>query len=198
VEEAGATHLGVVHVPGSPRFVTEDRAREIGAQVSIPFVLVVAGLEAEAAARAAGSVGADVIQRHGDEPEAVVQALRERGGWELWKVVRVRDRDAITAAATRYGDLVDLLLLDGWHPRALGGTGTGFPWSFLREVRAELPTGLRIGVAGGLTPENVAEAVTALEPDLVDVSSGVERSPGIKDPEGVRTFVLRAQGRRGV
>jgi phosphoribosylanthranilate isomerase len=134
--------------------------------------------------------GAAVIQLHGDESEGLVQELRAAGRWELWKAVRVRNGTDLAAAADRFAPLVDLLLLDAWHPTELGGTGRRFPWEVLE--RAELPSDLRIGVAGGLTAENVAEAITRLHPNLVDVSTSVEASPGIKDPDRVRAFVRNA------
>jgi phosphoribosylanthranilate isomerase len=92
----------------------------------------------------------------------------------------------------RFGEVADLLLLDGWHATVLGGSGTTFRWDEVGSVRGHGASGLRIGAAGGLTPDNVAEAVRQLAPDLVDVASGVEVRPGVKDPNQVREFVRRA------
>jgi phosphoribosylanthranilate isomerase len=138
----------------------------------------------------ARTAGASVIQLHGDETEGMVRDLRSEGEWEIWKAVRVREQADLATAVDRFAPLVNLLLLDAWHPTELGGTGRRFPWEVLEG--ADLPSDLRIGVAGGLTPENVAEAVDRLRPDLVDVSSGVEASPGTKDPDRVRAFVRNA------
>jgi len=89
-----------------------------------------------------------------------------------------------------------------WTPgaRALGGTGTSFPWEALEALdalRAQSPPGFRLGVAGGLDPGNVAEAIRRLRPDLVDVSSGVEAGPGVKDPARIRDFLWAVDQTRG-
>lgn len=189
-EEAGASHLGTNHVPASPRFISPEAAAVIGKETTIPLAIVLAGESVSGAARIARTTGAKVIQLHGDESESMVQDLRSEGEWEIWKAVRIREQADLAIAVDRFGSFVDLLLLDAWHASVLGGTGKRFPWEVVEG--ADLPTDLRIGVAGGLTPENVAEAVDRLRPDLVDVSSGVEASPGIKDPDRVRAFVRNA------
>jgi phosphoribosylanthranilate isomerase len=193
-EAAGASYIGANFVPGSPRRVDARAAAELAAAVSIPLVVVTADLgprEAAATARAAGARG---IQLHGAEPVETVEALRGEGAWELWKAVRVRSPADVLGAFDRFGGLVDLLLLDGWHPAQLGGTGTPFDWQAVESVRRDAPEGLRLGIAGGLTPENVEEAIGVLEPDLVDVSSGVESSPGRKDHERIRELAQRIAG----
>jgi len=189
-EEAGASYLGANFVPGSPRCISLDDAAEIRQSTSIPLAIILAGASAPEAARMARTAGARVIQLHGDETEAMVQDLRSEGEWEIWKAVRIRDQADLRTAVDRFAPWIDLLLLDAWHPTELGGTGKRFPWEVLEG--ADLPSDLRIGVAGGLTPENVAEAIERLRPDLVDVSSGVEASPGIKDPDRVRAFTRNA------
>jgi phosphoribosylanthranilate isomerase len=189
-EEAGASCIGTILVAGSARCISQESAAEIGRATSLPLAIVVAGETASHVASMAERAGAAVIQLHGDESEGLVQELRAAGRWELWKAVRVRNGTDLAAAADRFAPLVDLLLLDAWHPTELGGTGRRFPWEVLE--RAELPSDLRIGVAGGLTAENVAEAITRLHPNLVDVSTSVEASPGIKDPDRVRAFVRNA------
>ncbi len=189
---AGASYLGAVLVPASPRCVSPERARALASTVRLPLVVVVADLAVREAARVADEAGAAVIQLHGSEPAAVVEALRGRGSWELWKAVRVREREDILRAADHYGGLVDLLLLDAWSERGLGGTGVSFPWELWDPSREGVAGGLRIGVAGGLSPENVEEAVQQLAPDLVDVVSGVELRPGVKDPGRVEAFIRRA------
>jgi len=193
-EESGAHYVGAVLVPGSPRQVSPELAGTLAGSVTIPLVVVVAGLSPRQTANLARVAGASVIQLHGEEAARHVHVLRELGDWELWKAVRVRTSADITEAADTFGEVVDLLLLDAWHPSALGGTGTSFDWSEAAACRSRLSPGLRLGVAGGLTPENVGEVVRLLAPDLVDVVSGVEASPGIKDPDRVRSFVRRARG----
>jgi phosphoribosylanthranilate isomerase len=191
-EEAGASYVGAVLVETSPRAVTPERAREISAAVDVPLAIVIGDLDPSSAAAAAEVAGAGVVQVHGGATPEDFVWLRERGPWELWKAVRVRTRADAVDAIDRFGEVADLVLLDGWSPAALGGSGTRFPWEDAIDLRPGGPTGLRIGAAGGLTPANVGEVVRRLVPDLVDVSSGVEVTPGIKDPEKVRDFVRRA------
>jgi phosphoribosylanthranilate isomerase len=191
--DAGADRIGAVLVADTPRQVSPEQARRLAVAAGLPLTLVVADGPIEALARAAERAGAAALQLHGRESEQDFGALRALGPWELWKAVRVRTGPEILAAARRWAGLVDLLLLDGWHPRRLGGTGTRFPWEPLEAARREWPTVLPLGVAGGLHPGNVAEAVVRLEPHMVDVSSGVEASPGSKDARALRAFVDAAR-----
>jgi len=191
--EVGASYLGAILVPGSPREVTPERAgelRETGG--GVPLVIVTADRTLQELVALARGSGADAIQLHGSESAELVHELRAEGPWELWKAVRVRSGEEILRAVDLYERVVDLLLLDAWDPVRLGGTGHSFPWPALEEVRSRLPPNLRLGVAGGLTPENVAEAVRRLTPELVDVSSGVEAEPGRKDLGRVRRFIVAA------
>ncbi len=189
----GAAWVGVVLVPGTPRARTPGQARALGdaarEEAGTPLALVVADRSADEAARAAEEAGAGALQFHGSETPELLRELRTRGRWELWKAVRVRSGAEILPAAERWAGVADLLLLDGWHPRALGGTGAAFDWNALEALRAAWPEGLRLGVAGGLRPDTVGEAVARLRPDLVDVSSGVELRPGVKDPDALRAFL---------
>jgi phosphoribosylanthranilate isomerase len=194
--EAGVDRIGAVLVSGTPREVSPAPAQRLGEAASVPLTLVVADLSVAEMAEVARTAGAAALQLHGDEEEAAFAALRRRGPWELWKAVRVRSGPEILAAARRWAGVADLLLLDGWHPLQRGGTGTRFPWEALEEARSLWPVGLRLGIAGGLHPANVAEAVTRLLPDLVDVSSGVEASPGVKDHLALRAFVEAARQAR--
>jgi phosphoribosylanthranilate isomerase len=190
-EAAGASYVGANVVPSSPRRVEAGVAAELAAAVSIPLVLITADMLPEDAARMARATGARAIQLHGAEPVETIAALRAAGTWELWKAVRVRSPADVLDAFERFGGVVDLLLLDGWDPARLGGTGRPFDWDAVAAVRSKAPEGLRLGIAGGLTPENVEEAVRRLEPDLVDVSSGVESAPGVKDHERIRELARK-------
>lgn len=191
-EAAGASYVGAMLVPGSPRVVSAQQAASISGSLSVPLVIVTADLMPAEVARSAIVSRARVIQLHGDESPAELTELRRLGSWELWKAIRVRSSADITRAIERFAEVADLVLLDAWHPTELGGTGTRFPWEALASLRDDLGDQLRLGVCGGLSPENVAEAVTRLRPDLVDVSSGVERQAGVKDPDRIRAFVRRA------
>lgn len=193
VARAGADLMGAVLVPSSPRAVSPSRARALGREAGLPLAVVVAGLSPAEMATAAEEAGAAVIQLHGNERPEILQCLRREGAWELWKAVRVKGAQDIRDAFHAYRTVADLLLMDGWHPVQLGGTGTRFPWQALdSEIRGLVPS-VGVGIAGGLTPENVAEAVTRFRPRLVDVSSGVEDGPGRKNASRIRDFVAQAR-----
>lgn len=133
----------------------------------------------------------DVLQLHGDEtPEDVarVQAL----GLPVIKALQVRDHDSLAAI----GDYpCETMLLDAYNPGLYGGEGKAFPWELATEAQRRFPQ-KRFLLAGGLTPENVGTAVSQVHPAGVDVASGVESSPGIKDLEMVRRFVEGAKSSR--
>lgn len=192
----GARYVGAILVRDSPRLVDIQGARSISDAVDIPLAIVVADWTAEQVASAARTAGAGVVQLHGNEDEDLVGALRTEGAWEVWKVVRPRSADELVEAASRFAGIVDLLLVDAWHPERLGGTGSRADWSEIARVRDRIPASLRFGLAGGLDPENVADAIQIVHPDLVDVASGVEAVPGRKDPDLLEAFARRV--RRGV
>ena len=148
----------------------------------------------DALLHSAERAGLEVLQLHGDEPPELASRLRA-AGYTVWKAVRARTAGDFSAAVRVYAGAVDGLLLDGWSAAAHGGTGTRFPWAAVAARRGELPAGVSLIAAGGLTPGNVAGAVRLLRPHAVDVSSGVERSPGVKDLAEVRRFAaaLRAE-----
>lgn len=191
--DAGADYLGVVVVPSSPRAVSLDEARLLRKGIDVPLALVTADLDPGELARMAREVDADVLQLHGDESPDEVERLREAGDWVLWKAVRIREAGDVEEALRRFDGLVDAVHLDGWHPRHLGGTGIRFPWNEVARIRDRIPGETTLVAAGGLTPENVAEAVQLLRPDVVDVSSGVEARTGIKDPTKVMAFIRAAR-----
>ena len=189
---AGATHGGVIRVEGAARWRLLETARavlEAGAGLRRVGVFADAGTDAVRAE--AESLGLDVVQLHGEESPDEVESLR-RGGLEVWKAVKPADTEALLEAVARYA-AADLLLVEGSSAAGRGGVGARFDWRILEEALGALPAGTRVGVAGGLTPANVAEAVRRLRPSLVDVSSGVERTRGEKDEERVRAFVASAR-----
>lgn len=189
---AGATHGGVIRVPGAARWRPLATAREVlDAGAGLRRVGVFVDTAVEAVEAEAESLGLDVVQLHGTESASEVEALR-RSGLEVWKVVKPGDAAGVLDAVSRYA-AADLLLLEGASDAGAGGVGAGFDWRILEEALQSLTAGTRVGVAGGLTPANVAEAVRRLRPSLVDVSSGVEGAPGEKDEERVRAFVARAR-----
>lgn len=186
--EAGAAYLGVILAPGFRRSVTPDAARIILEGFPARRVGVFVDADEQTLRSVARAAGVDVLQLHGDEPPELAARMRQ-AGWEVWKAVRVRGADDVSAAIRRYAGHADALLLDGYSPHGHGGTGTRFSWDEVAARLHELPSDLRLVAAGGLRPGNVAEAVRTLRPHAVDVSSGVERAPGEKDPQAVRDFV---------
>jgi phosphoribosylanthranilate isomerase len=196
--EAGADAIGLVFWPRSPRAVDVETARRIAAALP-PFVVRV-GVFVDAARdelwRVAEAVPLDLVQLHGREPLAALDGLPRRA----IKALGV-GADFDVDEARRYARKAAALLLDAGGPALPGGSGRAFDWSVAREMRAHVP---RLILAGGLTPDNVAAAIAAVRPDAVDVSSGVESSPGRKDAARVRAFTdavraatpERAQGER--
>ena len=184
--ETGADALGFVFWNMSPRRVDVERAAAIS-RVLPPFVLRV-GVFVDASrdemARAADTVGLDLLQLHGDEPPEAFAGLPRRA----LKAVRVgrgfKAKEALRYAGKAAGLLVDTRLAgDTSMP---GGTGVPFDWSLVKGLREQVPF---LVLAGGLSAENVAGAIEAVRPHAVDVSSGVEAVPGRKDPARVKAFV---------
>lgn len=189
---AGATHIGVIRVPGSRRTRSEAVARAVCvAAVGARRVGVYVDASTATILREAEHLGLDVVQLHGHEgPERVERLMAH--GLEVWKVVKPERAEELLAAARRYGS-ADMLLIEGRSGRGHGGVGARFPWAEIAAAMDRVPHGTRLGVGGGLTPENVAGAVRRFRPWLVDVSSGVEREVGRKDPDRVRAFVRAAR-----
>lgn len=179
--DAGAWAIGLNFYPASPRCVVVEQAVEIVA--AVPDVLSVGVFVNEDPGRAreiADRVGFGALQFHGDEDPAYCR------GWTLPVIKAIRVRDSAAAqAALRYD--VAYVLADAYVPGAYGGSGERVPEELLRAFPAE-----RLILAGGLDPENVAGAVQSVRPFAVDVASGVESSPGHKDPEKIRRFVENA------
>lgn len=185
---AGATYGGVILAEGSPRTVTPERARAVFTGSSLRRCGVFVNPSIEELVRASATAGLDVIQLHGDEDADFVRTAKGETRAEVWKVVRPRSGAEFAAAAADFAAVADGLMLDGWSAEARGGTGTRFPWEEVAERMGDLPSQVRLIVAGGLNPENVAEVISILRPAIVDVSSGVESEPGIKDGGRVRAF----------
>jgi len=193
-QELGADYLGMILSQGFSRSILPDEAVDIGLVAETPLVAVLVDESLDEAQRIAELSGASVIQLHGEENVEYVEELRRRGMWAIWKAVRVRDPEDVTRAVEGLGTSVDGLLLDGWHPDRPGGSGVSFSWEGVRVMRDQIPSALKVIVAGGLTPGNVADAVRVLRPDVVDVVSGVELNIRRKDPERIGAFVRNARG----
>ncbi len=187
-EEAGADYLGVVFAT-SPRQRSEKEARRIWQGTRAKRVGVfVDGPEKEVLERAR-RVGLSVVQLHGAEDPDYCQRLSKAGDWDVWKAVRLGAERELEVALERYSEVVAGLVVEGWSARGHGGVGARFDWSWFVGVRDSWPKSLRLILAGGLNPDNVAEAIERVRPGVVDVSSGVESAPGIKNPDAVWAFV---------
>lgn len=194
---AGADIVGVILGAASPRLRDVGAAAEIFAAAGgAARAGVFADAPTAAVIDSARALRLDVVQLHGGESADVAGEVRAAGRWSVWKALRPRTADEFLDGLAAYGPVADGVLVDGWAADALGGTGVAAPWSLLRAVRDRVPRGVRLILAGGLTPANVAHAVVALTPDVVDVSSGVERTVGEKSAEKVRAFIAAARGGR--
>lgn len=192
-DRLGANYLGVVLSPGFGRSVDPASAPSLVEGVGATLVAVLVDEAPERAAELATALGAGVIQLHGTEPPEEVAKLAGLGRWELWKAVRVSRVADVEGASRRYGGLVAALLVEGHRDGVVGGAGVAVDAALAPAVRAALAPGLGLVLAGGLTPENVRGAVARFGPDVVDVSSGVERVRGQKDPELLRRFIERSR-----
>ena len=180
---AGAWAIGLIFWPSSPRRAGFDTAAEIAAgvkrRVEVAGVFVNATLDH--VAETADAVGLTMLQLHGDEGPAYCSEAARRTGCKVMKAVRVRSGADVQALAPFH---TDYHLLDSFTAGVPGGTGETFAWEIARGHRGRVP----IVLSGGLTPDNVREAIAAVPPFAVDVASGVERSPGVKDPEKLQAF----------
>jgi phosphoribosylanthranilate isomerase len=184
---AGADALGFMLYPPSPRAVSLRQAAEIIRELPAGIRRVGVFVDpSEAEVRLAlEQTGVDTLQFHGAEsPEFCARFAPLK----RWKAFRVRDRDSL-ATLGAYGAL-DAWLLDSFVPGRHGGTGATFQWDL---AIAAKPAGVPLILAGGLTPANVAAAVQRVRPFGLDVSSGVETAPGVKDPEKIRAFIRAAR-----
>jgi phosphoribosylanthranilate isomerase len=184
----GAAYVGVIFA-GGPRNLTAERASEVLAEVpaSVRRVGVFADQSATEICEAVVRARLDVVQLHGATDAARIAGIRAVCNAEIWPVVRLSSAD-VPASALDLANAGDAVLLDALVAGALGGTGVTLPWGELAGGVDRLRASAKIVLAGGLRPENVSQAIAALSPDVVDVSSGVERSPGIKDHQRMQAF----------
>jgi phosphoribosylanthranilate isomerase len=184
----GAQYVGAIFASG-PRLLSAERAADVFTDVprSVRRVGVFANQREDAIARIARDAALDVIQLHGAFDVHRIEAVRRAFGGELWSVCRIAGSE-LPANFADISAASDAVLLDAYVPGALGGTGVALPWMKLAAALNAVRGGARIVLAGGLRPENVADAIASLAPAVVDVSSGVESAPGIKDHERMRAF----------
>ena len=187
----GARYVGVIFASG-PRRLTAERAAEVleAVPANVRRVGVFADTSADAILAVAESARLGAVQLHGEGDARLMDALRARFDGEIWSVLRVRDGRLPESAAELFA-ATDAVLLDAHVPGKLGGTGVALPWEALVDDLVAIRnggSGARLVLAGGLKAENVGEAIRLLRPDVVDVSSGVETAPGIKDHARMRAF----------
>lgn len=195
--DAGADMVGFVFFPKSPRNVALDDAVCLAAPARGKAKIVALVVDADDALLAAirDRLAPDLLQLHGHESPERCAAIRVATGLPIMKAIAVADADDL-APVPAYAAAVDRLLFDAKppaHPDALpGGNGLAFDWRLVRD----LDPGRPFMLSGGLTPDDVATAIEMTGVDGVDVSSGVESEPGVKDPERIRAFVARARAAR--
>ncbi|NEO71360.1 phosphoribosylanthranilate isomerase [Moorena sp. SIO3H5] len=179
IAKLGATALGFICVTGSPRYVTPQQIRGMvnHLSVSVDRIGVFANTSTEEITKIVADSGINAVQLHSNESPEFCQELRQAlPEIEIIKALRIRTPECLNQADS-YFNCVDTLLLDAYHRKMLGGTGKTLDWQRLQEFRPSIPWLL----AGGLTPDNVLDALTLLQPSGIDLSSGVERTPGDKD-----------------
>jgi phosphoribosylanthranilate isomerase len=196
--QGGARYVGAIFA-GGPRLISADSARLLFADAGSATRVVVVGHEpVDDIVRNAMAAGADIIQLHGDPSPRTVNELRERWLGGIWAALRVPPQAFDADRAASLFAAADGVVLDAYVPGALGGTGVAIDWRALsavvRDVRAHEESNALLILAGGLTPENVRRAAELLTPDVVDVSSGVETAPGVKDHARMHRFIAAARG----
>jgi phosphoribosylanthranilate isomerase len=191
----GARYIGVIFA-GGPRTLDPDVAREVldGGGENVDRVGVFGAEDAMSIAATVRRARLDVVQLHADPRSQQVRAVRDASGARVWAVMRV-DGQLDLKLLRDLWDSADAVVLDSRVKGVLGGSGIAFDWHGAERAARERPG--RLVAAGGLTAANVGEAIETLAPDIVDVSSGVESSPGIKDHARIADFI-EAVRRTGV
>lgn len=188
---AGADAIGLVFFEASPRHVSIAQAKDL-LQAIPPYVTVV-GLFVNASwqeiLQVLEHIPLDVLQLHGDESPEQCAEIARRTGRRWYKAIQVKADENIVEQIQSYQQLgASAVLLDAWHPELKGGTGLQFDWSTF--PKSQLP----LILAGGLRPDNVAEAIALTQAYAVDVSGGVESAKGIKDQQLIQQFMRGVQG----
>jgi phosphoribosylanthranilate isomerase len=195
--DAGADLVGLVFFAASPRAVSLSNAAKLAARARGRALVVALTVDADDTllSRIVTEVSPDILQLHGAETPARVAEIRKRFTRPLMKAIAVAEAADLLAVAT-YTAVADRLLFDARPPKDAtrpGGHGRAFDWTLLSRVERNKP----IMLSGGLTPENVADAIRLVRPDAVDVSSGVESAPGVKDASKIKAFVAAARKAAG-
>jgi len=191
--DAGARYVGFVFFPKSPRNVSVQQAKALAAEVPFGVAKVALTVNADDALldEITQNVAIDILQLHGSESVARVAQIKARTGLPVMNAIGISDADDLQKIVD-YGRVADMLLVDAKPPKNAdlpGGNGLAFDWRLLAGRKWAVPWML----AGGLTPDNVQQAIQLTGARQVDVSSGVESAPGVKDPAKVAAFVSAAQ-----
>ena len=195
IAAADVDFIGLNFWPRSKRYVDLDRAAALAAAARAAGPAAIVGVFVDATteeiAAAVARVGLDVIQLHGAEPAEAAAAVARAAGRPVWKAIAAGAPGDLDGLAAWPVDAVDALLLDAPSPEK-GGSGRSFDWNLARAARERHPA-RRIVLAGGLHAGNVAAAIAAVGPWAVDVASGVEAAPGIKDAAKLAAFLAAAR-----
>jgi phosphoribosylanthranilate isomerase len=191
--DAGANMVGFVFFEPSPRHVTLGMARELGQQAQGRAVKVALSVDADDAAleNAVEALRPGLLQLHGRESIARVRDIKAKFGLPVMKAIAV-ETAADLAAVSGYAAVADRILFDARAPKDAtrpGGLGVPFDWTLLSQIKVDIP----FMVSGGIKASNVAEAIRVTRAGGIDVSSGVERSPGEKDADMIRVFIGAAR-----
>jgi phosphoribosylanthranilate isomerase len=195
--DAGADMVGFVFFAPSPRNISLETARSLSARVKDRAEKVALTVDADdlVLAQIVDALKPDVLQLHGHETPERVTAVKQRFGLPVKKALAIETQGDL-AAISSYAHITDRLLFDARPPRDAtrpGGLGKPFDWRLLQNLALPIPFML----SGGLHADNIAEALRITRAGGVDVSSGVERAPGVKDPEKIRAFVRAARASHG-
>jgi len=191
--DAGADTVGFVFFPPSPRHLSLETARDLGKHARRRALKVALTVDADDAtlANIVEALQPDMLQLHGKETVARLRDIKQKFALQVMKVIAVENASDL-ASLPGYAAVADRILFDARAPKEAtrpGGLGAVFDWHVLQDIDLKLP----FMVSGGLNADNVAEAVRVTRAGGVDVSSGVERSPGVKDPEMIRDFIRAAR-----
>ena len=191
--DAGADMVGFVFFPPSPRHLSLETARDLGKHARRRALKVALTVDADDAtlANIVEALQPDMLQLHGKETVARLRDIKRKFALQVMKVIAVENASDL-ASLPGYAAVADRILFDARAPKEAtrpGGLGAVFDWHVLENLDLKLP----FMVSGGLNAGNVAEAVAVTRAGGVDVSSGVERAPGIKDPEMIRSFIRAAR-----
>jgi phosphoribosylanthranilate isomerase len=189
--EAGAGYLGVVFAGGPRMATTAQAAAIVAAAPGVPVLGVFSSQTVDEILRIRDQSGLAGAQLHGVYPREAAARLRQEGllVWRVWRIAEPGDLDILSEMA----EDADALLVEPRVAHAEGGTGVSLDLAVAREARSRL-AGRTMVLAGGLTPDTVRAAVALVGPEVVDVSSGVERLPGIKDPDKIASFLEAVLG----